>query len=201
MASRSHFIFAHGAGAGQGSAWMQHWAELLRELGTVQLFDYPYMAAGRRSPDRLPLLVDAHRAQLLEARQNGHRQLVLIGKSMGSRVACHLALELEVEALVCLGYPLKAPGASGKLRDEVLLKLERPVLFVQGTRDPLCPLDVLAAVRARMKARNELFTVEAGDHSLLVTKTGLARQGATQATVDRAVLQAIEAFSKRELAA
>ena len=70
--------------------------------------------------------------------------------------------------LICLGYPLKS-GATGALRDQVLLALETPVLFVQGTRDPLCPLDLLAEVRPRMKAPNTLLIVDGGDHSLAVS--------------------------------
>src|SRR5205823_6277167 len=101
--------------------------------------------------------------------------LVLVGKSMGSRIGCHVATTDRASALVCLGYPLRAQG-SGKIRDEVLLALKTPILFVQGTRDPLCPLELLSEVRERMTAENALHVVEGGDHSLLVTKTGLERR-------------------------
>ena len=100
--------------------------------------------------------------------------------------------------LVCLGYPLKGMGKSGKLRDEVLLELRTPVLFVQGTRDTLCPLDVLADVRKRMVAPNDLTIVDSGDHSLLATKSHLRAQGRTQADVDAQVLSAIDGFTAAE---
>ena len=164
-------------------------------MGKVVAFDYPYMAAGRRTPDRLPTLVDAHRAALDAARQGHSGALILIGKSMGGRVGCHLALQETVAGLVCLGYPLKGVGKSGQLRDEVLLALETPVLFVQGTRDALCPLELLAQVRPRMRAKNELEVVESGDHSLLATKGHLKASGLTQADVDARVLAVIDAFS------
>jgi predicted alpha/beta-hydrolase family hydrolase len=171
---------------------MTRWAERLGGIGDVVTLDYRYMLAGRRSPDRLPVLVEAHRAALAAARRGRRGRIVLAGKSMGSRVGCHLALEEPVDALVCLGYPLR--GATGALRDEVLLALRAPVLFVQGTRDRLCPLDLLDGVRRRMSARSALLVVEGGDHSLAVAARALREQGATQDDVDRRTLAAIAGF-------
>ncbi|HEU5073529.1 MAG TPA: alpha/beta fold hydrolase [Polyangiaceae bacterium] len=193
--ARRLFLFAHGAGAPSSSAWMRAWAQRLETLGSVVSFDYPYMAARRRTPDKLPALVDAHRSALAAARQRHSGPIILIGKSMGGRVGCHLALEETVAGLVCLGYPLKGAGKSGKMRDEVLLALRTPVLFVQGTRDALCPLELLAEVRTRMQVPSELEIVESGDHSLLATKAHLSAQGITQAEVDAQVLAAIDAFT------
>jgi hypothetical protein len=184
-------LLAPGAGAPSSSSWMTAWAERLGTLGRVVRFDYPYMRAGRRGPDRLPVLVEAHRAALAEAGPPAG-PIVLAGKSMGSRVGCHLALEVPVAALVCLGYPLR--GARGELRDEVLLALRTPVLFVQGTRDPLCPLDLLADVRRRMRAPSALHRVEGGDHSLVVGRRALQGAGEGQDDVDARTLAAIAAF-------
>ncbi|MET0794732.1 MAG: alpha/beta fold hydrolase, partial [Polyangiaceae bacterium] len=158
------FVFAHGAGASSSHAWMQAWAAHLSTLGAVETFDYPYMQGKRRAPDPQPVLVRAHLAAIerAEALHPDH-QLILIGKSMGSRIGCHAALEHPVTKIVCLGYPLVAPGNSGKVRDQVLLELQTPILFVQGTRDPLCPLELLATVRAKMRAKSKLFVVDAGD--------------------------------------
>ncbi len=111
---------------------------------------------------------------------------------MGGRVGCHVALEARVDALVCLGDPLR--GATGALRDEVLLALRAPVLFVQGTRDRLCPLDLLDGTRRRMTARSALHAVEGGDHSLSVAARALRDQGTTQEEVDRRALAAVAAF-------
>ena len=87
---------------------MQAWAGHLRSLGRVVPFAYPYMAAGRRAPDRLPKLIDAHRAALRESCRAGE-DVVLVGKSMGSRVGCHVSLVDSVRAVVCFGYPLVTP--------------------------------------------------------------------------------------------
>ncbi len=195
--ARPLFLFSHGAGAPSSSDWMQSWKTRLAKLGKVVAFDYPYMREGRRSPDRLPKLIEAHREALASARRRHKGPVVLIGKSMGSRVGCHLALEEPVDALVCLGYPLKGAGKTGAVRDEVLLALETPILFVQGTRDPLCPLELLSKVQRRMKAKSELFVVETGNHSLQATKTALKNSGETQDDVDERILAAIADFVKR----
>lgn len=120
---------------------------------------------------------------------------MLIGKSMGGRVGCHLANELandRLRALVCLGYPLI--GQNGAVRDAVLLELSKPVLFVQGSRDPMCPLDQLSRVQARMRATHRTAVVDGGDHSLAVTKGALNKSGRTQSAVYDDVIRQISDF-------
>lgn len=193
MPRRPSFVFAHGAGAPSTSAWMRAWRRRLSTLGDVVAFDYPYMRAGRKAPDRLPVLIDAHRAVLAKAQARAKGPVFLIGKSMGGRVGCHLALEEPVAGVICLGYPLQS-GATGAMRDEVLLALRTPILFVQGSRDALCPLDKLAAVRARMTAPSTLLVVEGGNHSLEVSAAERKATGTTQADSDARVLAAIRVF-------
>jgi predicted alpha/beta-hydrolase family hydrolase len=147
------------------------------------------------------MLVAAHRAELqqLERDASPGDRLVLAGKSMGSRMGCHVAVELAGEpdsrrpdGLVCFGYPLR--GQNGKLRDQVLLALTTPVLFVQGTRDSMCPLSELEQVRQQMRAPNELFVVQDGDHSLEATKTSLKARGTTQERVEQEIIEAVRRF-------
>jgi predicted alpha/beta-hydrolase family hydrolase len=189
---RPLLLLAPGAGAPSSSPWMVRWTARLAALGDVVPLDYPYAREGRRRPDRLTVLVAAHRAALAAARAGRRGPIVLAGKSMGGRIGCHVALEDRVDALVCLGYPLR--GASGALRDEVLLALRTPVIFVQGTRDPLCPLDALEDVRRRMAAPSALHVVPEGDHGLVLRARALAAQGTTQDEVDARALAAIAAF-------
>ncbi len=165
----------------------------LATLGSVERFDYPYARAGKKRPDPHARLVAAHRDALEAARRNDEpAHVILCGKSMGSRIGCHVSLEVPVSALVCFGYPLR--GQSGALRDEVLRAMTTPILFVQGTRDPLCPLAELDRVRAAMSAPSELFLVDSGDHSLVPQKTWLRRNATTGDAVDAAILAAIERF-------
>ena len=107
---RPLLLLAPGAGAPSTSPWMRAWAERLGTLAIVETLDYPYVRAGRKSPDRLPVLIAAHREALdaARARHGSERPYVLAGKSMGGRVGCHLAAELgggahPPAAVVCFG--------------------------------------------------------------------------------------------------
>ena len=171
---------------------MQGWKQRLAQLGDVLTFDYNYMIQGRRRPDSLPQLIATHRNALGTLRTRTSGPLFLIGKSMGGRIGCHVVLEDNVSGLICLGYPLCAMGDRKKLRDEVLLGLRTPILFVQGTRDVLCPLDLLESIRPKMTAQNFLHVVEGGDHSLLVRKKDLGNE--TQDDIDQKILRAINEF-------
>jgi predicted alpha/beta-hydrolase family hydrolase len=188
------FLFAHGAGAPSSHPWMQRWARHLATLGTVSTFDYPYMKERRKRPDPLPKLIASHRDALIEARKGHTGPIILIGKSMGGRIGCHVACEEPVSAVICLGYPLCAAGDRTRVRAEVLRELSTPILFVQGTRDSLCPLDLLAEVRKEMTASNDLYVVDGGDHSLIVAKGQLKATGETQEQVDEGILEAIRQF-------
>jgi uncharacterized protein len=191
------FLFAPGAGAPSSHPWMQRWKWRLSEMGEVEAFDYDYMHEGRKRPDKLPQLIAAHRMALANIRAKSSERIFLIGKSMGGRIGCHVSLEEKVSGLICLGYPLCAMGDRTKLRDEVLLALKTPILFAQGTRDPLCPLDLLENVCAKMTAPDSLHVVPGGDHSLMVRKKDLADK--TQEDVDRDTADAICAFVERTL--
>lgn len=193
--SRCLILFAPGAGAPSSHPWMQNWKRPLAEIGEVETFDYDYMRAGRKRPNPLPQLIAAHRKALESARaKHQPDSTFLIGKSMGGRVGCHVSLEEKVDALVCLGYPLCAMGDRTKLRDEVLRALTAPILFVQGTRDSLCPLHLLERVRGEMKVPNFLHVVEGGDHSLRVPKRQLQVMSETQEEVDQRILKSIADF-------
>ena len=196
---RPAFLLAPGAGAPSSHPRMRALARLLEAIGPVEAFDYPYALDGRKRPDPLPRLIEAHRAALAALRARHDGPIVLAGKSMGGRVGCHVALIEKVAALISFGYPLCAAGDRSKLRDQVLLELRTPILFVQGTRDPLCPLELLEDVRKRMQAASTLHVVEGGDHSLLVAKAALKAQGATQADADEGVRGAIARFLKQAL--
>ena len=192
---RRLILFAPGAGAPSSHPWMRNWKQRLSDIGVVETFDYDYMRVGRKRPDPLPQLIAAHRKALLAAREKHQPDsTILIGKSMGGRIGCHLSLEEKADGLICLGYPLCAMGDRTKLRDEVLRALTTPILFVQGTRDALCPLHLLEGVRAEMKAPNALHVVEGGDHSLRVPKRQLHGTSKTQADIDHEILKAIAGF-------
>ncbi len=158
-------LLAPGAGAGQGHPFL---AGLRRRLAVAghptMTFDYPYAAEGRRAPDRLETLLACHRAaaRVLAARVG---PVVLGGKSMGGRVATHLAAGGEpCRAVVCYGYPLLPPGRESPRDTAHLDAIAVPLLFLTGSRDRLAPLDLLRPVVERLP-QAALRVLEGGDHS------------------------------------
>ena len=139
----ARLLLAHGAGAPMDSDFMNALAAALAKQGISTLrFEFPYMAArrggaGKRPPDRAPVLLDCWREAFERAREKGGDLPLLVGgKSMGGRMASLVADELGVAGLCCYGYPFHPPGRTDKLRTEHLLSLVTSALILQGTRDP-----------------------------------------------------------------
>jgi uncharacterized protein len=161
-------VLAHGAGSGMRSPFLEGFAAGMATLGHAALrFDFPYMAAGRRAPDRAPVLIGAWEAAFAEAgRRAGGLPVAAAGKSMGGRMASLAAAEgMPAAALVFLGYPLHPPGRPQNLRDAHLGSVTAPMLFLQGTRDAFAQPELLHAVVGRLGAGAELLEVADADHS------------------------------------
>ena len=200
------FVFAPGAGASSSSVWMQRYAALLGRLGPVIAFDYDYMKAGKRAPDRLPKLIEAHAAAIDAARKDlaagSPRKWVLVGKSMGGRVGCHVSLEERVDGVVCLGYPLCAMGNTKKLRDEVLLAFFIPGIVYMadavGTQTEAIVIRGLAvgvprAADARQVGPRRLALIEAEELSRIADVAGamsVEGQKGTPAAFDSRIQEA-----------
>lgn len=185
-------LFAPGAGAPSSSPWMTGWAQRLESIAPVITFDYPYQAQGRKRPDPLPVLLQHHEERLRLGVERFGGRGILVGKSMGSRVSCHLAALHSVEAVICFGYPLQ--NARGVLRTEALLGARCPLLLLQGTRDSLCPLDELRSLLTQREAPTSLEIVESGDHSLVPTQTHLKQTGLSRAAYDLRIFERISQF-------
>ncbi len=164
-------VLAHGAGSGMRTPFMTGFAEAVGRLGVATLrFEFPYMQAGRKAPDRAPVLVEAWREAFAAgvARARG-RPVLAGGKSMGGRMASMAAAEgMPAAGLVFLGYPLHPPSRPEKIRDAHLGDVACPMLFLQGSRDTFARPDLLAAVIARLGGRATYVEVPGGDHSFRV---------------------------------
>jgi uncharacterized protein len=181
----------HGAGGTRRTASLVHLAERLAATGrAVMLFNFPYSEAGRRAPDRAPILEAAVGAVARAAREHlGAERLVLGGRSMGGRIASQaVAAGLGADALLLLAYPLHPPGKPERLRDAHLPRVQQPMLFIQGTRDAFARWDLLEATIQALGPRATLQRIEDGDHSFGVPK----RAGRTAAEIDATILNAIE---------
>lgn len=174
-ASSTLVILAHGAGNDMNGAFLSAVHEGLAAAGFVCVkFNFPYTEAGRRAPDRAPVLEDCYRRVVAAIRGDqrfaAHR-VVIGGKSMGGRMASHLAAQgAEVAGLLLLGYPLHPPGKVEQLRVAHLPKIRVPMLFFAGTRDPLCRLDLLQQTLKQLRAPTVLHVIDGGDHSFAVPK-------------------------------
>jgi predicted alpha/beta-hydrolase family hydrolase len=190
--SGTMIVLAHGAGAGQEHPWMVGMATGLAERGLrVLTFNFPYIESGRRTPDRTELLIGCFRAAVAHARQElaGRGALFIGGKSLGGRMASHLAAEGEagIAGLVCLGYPLHPPGRPDQLRISHLPQIKIPVLIVQGSRDAFGTPD---EIRKHVTGiRLELEVVEGGDHSFKQPKKIAPDPDASRTNVLEAVLR------------
>jgi predicted alpha/beta-hydrolase family hydrolase len=179
-------VLAHGAGAGQKHPFMIATARGLAARGfDVVTFDFPYMAQKRRAPDRPPVLEQAFREVIEAARQwSRARRLFIGGKSMGGRMATHLAAQQRegLDGVFALGYPLHPPGKPDQPRIAHLPDIVARVLIVQGERDTFGTPSELEPVIATMKAPVTLHVVEGGDHSLTVR--GKKGAGTFEAVLD-----------------
>jgi uncharacterized protein len=172
-------VLAHGAGAGQKHPFMVATAQGLAARGIdVVTFDFPYMQQRRSVPDKAPVLEQSFRDVVAGVRPwNAAAKLFIGGKSMGGRMATHLAAQGldELHGVVALGYPLHPPGKPDHPRTAHLPSIAVPVLIVQGERDTFGTPDELTPVLKTMPAaRVTLHAVKGGDHSLKVRGKGQA---------------------------
>ena len=195
-------LLAHGAGAAMDSSFMGLIADGLAAAGvTVVRFEFPYMMRRRqegrpRPPDRMPVLEAAYaEAFALVTDALGGRAPAIGGKSMGGRVASHLADRLEAPGLVCLGYPFHPPGRPAETRIAHLAGLVTPGLILQGERDPFGSPDEVAGYGLPTTLR--LAWVPDGDHDLKPrAKSGHTRRDNMAMAVDQVERFLNELFAK-----
>jgi len=171
------FVYAPGAAGSLAEQFGQDLARILPDRGVaVVRFQFPYTEAGRRAPDRPPVLEATWRAAIALARETGGR-LCVGGRSMGGRIASQVVAGGEhVDALALLAYPLHAPGKPEQLRDGHLPAIRVPTLFVSGTNDAFgSPAELRSAARKVKGAR--LHLLDGADHGFSVKKSsGRTRQ-------------------------
>lgn len=179
--TRCTLVLAHGAGAPMDSPFLEHIAAGLAARGiSVCRFEFEYMAARRtdgrkRPPSTGQRLLEEWRRVHAVVRQQTAGLLAVGGKSMGGRIASLIADELEVDGLVCLGYPFQSGGRPAAARTVHLAGLKTPTLIVQGTRDPFGkPADL---AEQTFSPNLELHWLADADHDFKPLK----RSGFTQA--------------------
>ena len=182
--ARWMLVLAHGAGAGMTHPFLETLAQRLAARGVATFrYQFPYLERGSRRPDPAPVLEATVRSAVeAAARAAGGLPLLAGGKSLGGRMTSRAASSNPlpgVRGLVFYGFPLHAIGKPGAERADHLDGVGLPLLFLQGSRDKLASLDLLAPVVERLGPRAALQVIEDADHSFHVP----ARTGRTGAEV------------------
>lgn len=164
-------LLAPGASATREQPALVAIDEAVSALGvTVERMDFPYTAAGRRAPDRPPVLLEAVRraaAGLATRASLEPGDLFLGGRSMGGRIASMAVADgLAARGLVLISYPLHPPGRPDRLRTGHFGSIDVPCLFVSGTKDTFATRDELVAATAAIPADVHHVWIEGGDHGL-----------------------------------
>jgi predicted alpha/beta-hydrolase family hydrolase len=164
-------VLAHGAGAGSSHPWMRHVATELEARGVrVVTFDFPYMADGRKLPDKGPVLEAAFAAEWARVAATTKGPIYAGGKSMGGRIASQVAAKGGFSpapaGLVFFGYPLHPPGKPEMRRDRHLPDITVPMLFLHGTKDPFGTREEMRELIDELPTAT-LTIVDGGDHSLV----------------------------------
>ncbi len=194
--SRISVVLAHGGTGDQSDPLIESLHRQLTERKYLTLrFNFPFAEAGRKRPDDLPVLVQTLRAAVAVLGRDptaAPAHLFLAGKNLGASVIAHLAAtsRVRVEGLVLLGFPLHPQGKPEKVRADDLFRVVCPMLFVQGSRDRSCDLEVLRRTLLRVGAPTHLHVVAEADHALHVPK----RSGRTDEEVQAEVLAVVDAW-------
>jgi uncharacterized protein len=167
---RPVLVLAHGAGGTMRTELLDAFGAGLAAGGVSCLrFNFAYSEAGKRGPDREPVLQEVWAAAFDRGRGLG-APVWAGGKSLGGRIASMMVADGDLDAagLVLVGYPLHPPGRPERIRDQHLTRIRVPMLFLQGTADPFARWDLLTSVIERLGDRAVLHPVEGGDHSFRV---------------------------------
>jgi predicted alpha/beta-hydrolase family hydrolase len=171
--SKACFVVAHGAGAGMLHPFMANLAMDLGKRGIATLrYQFPYMEKHGRRPDP-PALCHATVRAAVDAAQRLLPTLPLFagGKSFGGRMIsqAQAANPLpEVRGLAFLGFPLHPPKQPSDSRAAHLLKVQVPMLFLQGARDLYAEPELLNPLITLLAERATLVLLPDADHSFHV---------------------------------
>lgn len=167
MTARSGLLLAPGAGADRDAPTLVALDRAATAAGwKVARMDFPYRRAGRRAPDRAPVLLDAVRAEAADLAADCDR-MVLGGRSMGGRI-CSMAVAEGVAAvgLLLVSYPLHPPGRPDRLRTGHFPAIEVPCLFISGRRDAFARPGELEEVTEAIPAPVTIRWIDGKDHGL-----------------------------------
>jgi predicted alpha/beta-hydrolase family hydrolase len=198
--ARVSVVFAHGRGRDMDDPLIEYLHRELTERHFLTLrFNQPFAEAGKRRPDSMPVMRRTLRAAigvLANDPTAAPAHLFLGGKNQGAHVAADLAgSRVRVDGLFFLGYPLHTTGKPETAQAEQLYRLISPMLFVQGTRDRACDIDVLRETLTRVGAPTTLQVCQEADQHFKVLK----KSDRTEEEVFAEVLEGLHAWINKIL--
>jgi predicted alpha/beta-hydrolase family hydrolase len=173
--ARVGVILAHGASDDMDDPLTESLHRMLTEHRYLTLrFNFPFAEAKKRRPDAEPVLRRTLRAAVSALGRDptaAPAHLFLGGKGLGAQVAAGLAsARVRADGLILMAYPLHPQDKPEKVQPEQLYRIVSPVIFLQGTRDRTCDLDVLRRTLTRVGAPTTLHVVQEADRNFKVLK-------------------------------
>jgi len=167
-------VLAHGAGAGFDHDNMLGMARGLAANNIATLrFNFPFMQKGKRQVDSREVTTSAIASAVDWAHRNYPKlDLWAGGHSFGGRMTshCELEYELPVKGLIFCSFPLHAANKPNRLRAAHLPFIEKPMLFLTGTRDALAEPMLLAEVLGELGDKATLKWLDTADHGYKTLK-------------------------------
>lgn len=167
-------VFAHGAGANFRHAHMTNIAESMAAFGIATLrFNFPYMQQGKPRTDNIPTCIETF-TNAIRLTRNKVRNLPLYigGHSFGGRMSSHYIAETadaRVSGLVYFSFPLHNAKKPDTRRADHLPTIQKPMLFLSGTRDALADLSLLKPIVQTLD-NGKLHELDTADHSFKILK-------------------------------
>ncbi len=166
-------LLAHGAGADHQHAHMQSLAAGFNDNRIATLrFNFPFKEAARNRVDSQAVSIASIVAAAQKAQDLVKLPLLAGGHSFGGRMVTHAVAEgaLDCVGLIVCSYPLHPAGKPGVDRAAHLGDIDRPILFLSGTRDALADSELLQGEIDKLSARNRLHWLDTADHSYKILK-------------------------------
>ena len=190
--ARIAVAIAHGEGDLNDPLVSNLHAELARQRFLTLRFNFPFAEAGKKPKNVDPAILDkAFRAALgllTQDKTSAPSHLFLGGVGLGAQSAARLATtRIQADGLFFLGFPLHAKGASDQPDVEALYRITSSMLFLQGSADPRCELDVLRRSLSRVGAPTVLRIFEGADGALRKTGQSEAERQGTYRAASRIV--------------
>ena len=151
---------------------MQALAAAFAQRGIATLrFNFPFIEAGKNRVDAPDVATQRIAAAFAAAQARTRVPVWLGGHSFGGRMASHAVLDrrLDAHGLIFCSFPLHTAGKPAVKRAEHLSGIQRPMLFLSGTRDELADRALLERVVTGLPAA-ELHWLDTADHGYRVLK-------------------------------